>query len=329
MTFSKLLGNEQAKSLLTKLALKERDSHILLFSGTQDVGKKSFAIAFLSLLLGEKHAKKIQGNIHPDVIWLKPEGKLHLHTVASIKQMIDEAPLYPFEAKKKIYIIEEADRMLPPSSNALLKMLEEPPAHICFILLTSHEEAILPTLLSRCSRIPFYPIGEDLIASALEEKGTPSEKIKEIAMISKGSLSLALHLLTEEKNPIQLHFIEILRHFFLERPSLSLTDALDHLEKLIDEQAEKEGVTSQIAEKLLDDFLFWIRDLHYRKTDPQGKDLFYKKHSLDLDRQLQNKIPSLETGLLLIDKARLALQRSIKPKVIFEHLFMQVANSSW
>ncbi len=329
MTFSNLLGNDQAKSLLAKLALKERDSHILLFSGTQDVGKKSFVIAFLSLLLGEKHAKKIQELIHPDVIWLKPEGKLHLHQIASIKQMIDEAPLFPFEAKKKIYVIEEADRMLPTSSNTLLKMLEEPPSHICCILLTSHEEAILPTLLSRCSRIPFYPIGEDLIASALIEKGTSPEIVKKIAMTSKGSFSFALHLLTEEKNPIHLHFMEILRHFFLQKPSLGMIEALDYLEKLIDEKTEEEGGASLLAEKLLDDVLFWIRDLHCKKEDPSGKHLFYEGCSLDLDRQLQYKIPSLETGLLLIDKARLALQRSVKPKVVFENLFMQIADLSW
>lgn len=328
MTFSKLLGNEQAKALLTKLALQKRDSHILLFSGTQDVGKKSFVIAFLSLLLGEKHAKKIEGFIHPDVIWLHPEGKLRLHPVASIKQMIEEAPLFPFEAQKKIYVIEDADRMLPASSNALLKMLEEPPAHICCILLTSHEEAILPTILSRCSRIPFYPIEEDLITSFLKEKGVAPDVIQQIGMNSKGSLSLALHLLTEEKNAIELYFIEILRCFFLQKPSSGMIEALDQLEKLIDEKVEEEGA-SQIAEKLLDNVFFWLRDLHYKKVDPTGKHLFYKEQTLDLDRQLQNAIPTLETALLLVDKARLALQRGIKPKVALENLFMQMATVSW
>ncbi len=327
MTFSKLIGNEQAKSLLTKLALKEKDSHILLFSGTKGVGKKSFAIAFLSLLLGEKHARKVQGFIHPDVIWLKPEGKLHLHTIASIKQMIDEAPLFPFEAKKKIYVIEEADRMLPSSSNALLKMLEEPLSHICCILLTSHEEVILPTLLSRCSRIPFYPIGEDLIGKALEQKGISPEAIQKICMNSKGSLSSALDFLTEEKTPIQLYFMEILRHFFLQRPSLPMIEALEHLEKMIEEKEEES--TSQIAEKLLEEVLCWIRDLHCKKVDSKGAYLFYEEYSSDLERQLKNTIPSLETGLLLLDKARLSLQRGVKSKVVFENLFMQIVDSCW
>lgn len=329
MTFSTLIGNDQAKSLLAKLALKEKDSHILLFSGPEGVGKKSFAIAFLSLLLGQKHAKKIEGLIHPDVIWLKPEGKLHLHPISSIKQMIDEAPLFPFEAKKKIYVIEEADRMLPSSSNALLKMLEEPPSHICCILLTSHEEAILPTLLSRCSRIPFYPIGEDLIAQALEKKEVSIEAIKKISMNSKGSLSRALQLVTEEKNPIQVYFIEILRHFFNQRPSLGMIEALENLEKMIDEKGEEEERSSQIAEKLLDEVFSWMRDLHCRKIDPKGTYLFYEEYSSDLDRQLKKTIPSLETGLLLLDKARLGLQRGVKPKVVFENLFMKMVDSCW
>ncbi|MBS0626763.1 MAG: AAA family ATPase, partial [Verrucomicrobia bacterium] len=247
MTFAKLIGNEQAKANLIKLATQEKDSHVLLFSGLPGVGKKSFALAFSSLLLGEKHAAKIQGKIHPDIIWLKPEGKLHLHPISSIKQMIDEAPLPPFEAKKKIYVIEEADRMLPASSNALLKLLEEPPSHIGFILLTSNEEGILPTLLSRCSKVSFYPIEENLITAALEEKNVPSETIKSIVASCKGSLSLALKLSSEEKDPIRLHFLQIVRHFFLQRPSPGMVEGLELLDNLIEEKTGEEEGSSQIT----------------------------------------------------------------------------------
>lgn len=329
MTFSKLVGNEQAKETLTKLSKQPRDSHILLFSGITGVGKRAFAIAFLNLLLGKRHAGKIEAKIHPDVIWIKPEGKLHLHTAACIKQIIDEAPLSPFEASKKIYVIEEADRMQPVSSNALLKMLEEPPSHVSFLLLTSNEEGILPTLLSRCSRIPFYPIEEPLLISFLEQKGAPSEKAHQLAKSSNGSLSQALKFLADEKDPIKLHFIEILRHFFLQRPSLNFIQALDHLDKLIEEKSEDEGATSQIGEKLLEDLLFWVRDLHYIKEDPNGKGLFYLNFLEDLTRQSQSAIPSLESALLFLDKARLALQRGIKPKVVFERLFAEILDSIW
>ncbi|MBS0626740.1 MAG: hypothetical protein JSS09_00835, partial [Verrucomicrobia bacterium] len=87
--------------------------------------------------------------------------------------------------------------------------------------------------------------------------------------------------------------------------------------------------SSQITEKLLEDLFFWIRDLHYRKEDPTGKDLFYPEYGSDLDRQIQKSIPSLENSLLLIDKARLGLQRSLKPKVVFEKLFVQILESCW
>ena len=158
MPFSNLIGNEPAKSLLAKMASSRRVPHALLFAGPPGVGKSSFAKAFAALLMGPSHANKLKSGNHPDLHLLQPEGKSHTHSIDTIRALIDEASLPPFEAPIKLFILSDAEKMLPSASNALLKTLEEPPPHTHFILLTTFADAVLPTILSRCQKISFFPI---------------------------------------------------------------------------------------------------------------------------------------------------------------------------
>ncbi len=325
MHFSHLYGNELAKSFLKSSATGSR---VFLFSGPEGLGKRSFAIAFLQNFLGQKHAKKILEEIHPDIKWIRPEGKTRMHPVSSIKEMIEDASLAPFEAAKKVYVIEEAERMLPASSNTLLKTLEEPPAHVSFILLTSHEEEMLPTILSRCVRVPFYPIEEEVLTKALEKNGEGFEKAKQVAMASLGSFSKALEILKGSDDPINLHFMEILKKYFLLRPSIGLIESLETLDKLIEKRSKDEDAVSQVVDKLFDDLLFWARDLHFKKIDPSTQDLFHLAALPELERQLQGKLPSLEKVSSLVEEARFALQRHSKAKVVLERLFYQIAEAA-
>jgi DNA polymerase-3 subunit delta' len=259
------------------------------------------------------------------VKWLKPEGKMHLHTVDSIKGMIEDASMTPFEASKKVYVLEEADRCLPASSNALLKTLEEPPPYVFFILLSSHEEGILPTIASRCTRVPFYPIEESLIVEELVKRGVSKPNAELLSIASQGSFSRALELVSGVEDPIAKLFQQMLASCFLQRPNLTLISSLDSLEKLIEKKEEE--VVSKVLDALFSDLLFWLRDLHYLKLDPSAP-VFHSSCLADLQRQAEGKIPSLENTTSLIEESRLAIQRSSKPKVVLEQLFYKVTESN-
>jgi DNA polymerase III delta prime subunit len=127
----------------------------LLFVGPKSSGKLADVRALALALFGEAHRRKIELGSHPDIHHYLVEGKSALHSMESISQLIEEVSLPPFEAPWSLYIIEEAERMLPSSSNALLKTLEEPPSQRLFILLTSQPDALLPTLVSRCRTLTF------------------------------------------------------------------------------------------------------------------------------------------------------------------------------
>ncbi len=316
MHLNVLVGNEPVKFFLTKALKEPFVRQVFLFSGPKGVGKASFAVAFLQDFFGKGHEAKIVEENHPDVKWLRPEGKTKLHSVASIKEMLDGVSLVPFEAKKKVYVIEDAERMLPAASNILLKVLEEPPSHVVFLLVTSHEEEMLPTIISRCTRVPFSPIEESVLIEALHLK---TETPRQIALASEGSFSRALELLKGSEDPIKTQFVKILSQFFLQPISSPLLSSLENLDKLIEKK--EEDAASQILDGLFSDLLFWVRDLHYIKTTQNHNFVFHMNFISDLERQAQLAIPSIESIYLLVEEARLALQRYSKPKVVLERLF--------
>lgn len=93
-----------------------------------------------------------------DLHHLQVEGKVGMHSVATIRDLIEKASLSPFVAAGKAFIIEDAERMLPASANALLKTIEEPPPNTLFILVSQAPEKILPTIRSRSQLVRFKPL---------------------------------------------------------------------------------------------------------------------------------------------------------------------------
>ncbi|MDJ0652220.1 MAG: hypothetical protein QNJ27_04375 [Simkaniaceae bacterium] len=143
--------------------LLEKTPHCLLFEGPKGSRKEEYAEVFARALL--KSEKKDP----PDLRILYPEGKGNYHPIQAIKQFIEETTFPPFEASQKIFMICEADRMLPTSSNALLKTLEEPVSKVTIILLSAHVESLLPTVVSRCFRV-FFDKEEVLEEEGLSEQ---------------------------------------------------------------------------------------------------------------------------------------------------------------
>ncbi len=169
MLFSQLIGNESIKTELRRMVETHAVPGVLLFHGPSGVGKRLFAEEFaLHLLSSSGPADK-----HPDLHHVFPD-KNGMHSIASVREFIAETTLPPFTAKGKVFIVHDADKMLPTSSNALLKTLEEPPPATWIILLATDVGAMLPTVLSRCRQLAFRsshlpPKRNDPVATILLE----------------------------------------------------------------------------------------------------------------------------------------------------------------
>lgn len=124
MPFCNLLGNEMAKAALQRMADQKTVPNTLLFSGPDGVGKSCFALKLAALLMGERHHAKILSGNHPDVHIYLPEGKGSLHPIESMRKLIDEVGMPPFEASVKVFIIHDAHQMLPQAATPSLKRLK-------------------------------------------------------------------------------------------------------------------------------------------------------------------------------------------------------------
>lgn len=207
-TFEEIRGNTPLVEQLRRSAASGRSPHAYLFLGGAGAGKRLIANTFAKALQceGEKrpcdsckscHAFN-HGN-HPDVIYFQPLKNGKTYTIEDVReQLLETVDLKPFQYEKKIYIIEKADTLNIQSQNALLKTLEEPPAHAVFLLLAERAEAFLPTILSRVVVMKIRPLSAETIADYLMQAGHLAEESHILSAYAQGRIGQALELVEDE-----------------------------------------------------------------------------------------------------------------------------------
>lgn len=184
MSFKDIKSEGFAITVLKNALLKEKIAHAYLFLNIGPASEpsksvaRSFAKALNCLNKTDDSCKvcssclKIDKEIHPDVNWLRPAGKSYQIQIEDIRQLQNQIYLTPYEAKRKVYIIEQADCMNAQAANALLKTLEEPPPSSVLILITNNKERLFSTIVSRCQVLRFPDASYKLEA----DKNIPEEE---------------------------------------------------------------------------------------------------------------------------------------------------------
>ncbi len=178
MNFQNIIGNEQIKELLNKTIKNGTITHSYLFVGLEGIGKKLFAKEFAKAILcldeNNKPCNKCKSCIefetsnNPDYYEIDTEeNSIKIDEIRMLQSKTLEKPII---SNKKIYIINDSEKMTKEAQNCLLKTLEEPPEYITIILITSNESNILNTIKSRCTKINFNPIENKKIEEFLKEK---------------------------------------------------------------------------------------------------------------------------------------------------------------
>lgn len=357
--FDHIVGNEQVKKYLIRLVERESEAHSLLFTGIDGIGKSLFAQAYAELILCSddptgNHKRKVQSKNHPDLFFYHPEGKLGLHSMETMRQFIQDVYLPPFEAKKKVFIINDADRMLSYSANALLKTFEEPAAHSLIILISSSPDALLPTILSRCLKISFSPLSKDDIATTIEKK--LNRKPETVLNRCQGSLGKAIKLVEADGEALRalvLSFLSKGDFKIYSRMVEAVKDIAEHVEQaqktreqeLREEMAKvyPEGLTSlqkqalerevegilaiellQHANAVFDCILSWYRDLQLLKVNGNLSYLFNPDYLPSLQKSFERgEFRDIHSLVTAIDYARLALARSTPLENCLEYLFLK------
>jgi DNA polymerase III subunit delta' len=344
--FSQIIGNNNIKSYLKKILTSDLLANTILFEGPDGVGKSIFAKQCASYLMrspndiDEFFSKKLEEENHPDLHVYRPEGKIGMHSIASIRELINQVFMLPFEARAKVFIIHDAERMLPTSANALLKTLEEPTLDSYIFLLTSRDEDILPTILSRCSKVKFSRVSDKDIVDLLVNKTKLTEaEAKNIAVISHGSVAHALELAQLEEHSIREQcLIKILAKDGI-FSCFDLLEAISQLDGLYpkEEKNSKEDVNRKddTAVKwhknvnvLFSQILMWYRDLHMIKILGRNNtaSLFFENYRSLIEKQNLEDIPQLEHVHEVIEEAKVAVNRNIKFKTCMEQLFLSLTS---
>jgi DNA polymerase-3 subunit delta' len=229
--FEALYGNEQNKKLLSFFIINKKIPNSILFYGEQGVGKLSFAKEFANLVVGSNK------DSHPDIrVYKLEEGQLN-HPIQTIRQIKEEVYLPSFSSNKKVFIIQDANKMQPAAANALLKTLEEPSDQGCIILISSSVSELLQTISSRCTKIFFTPLSElDIESFLVKEKNISPLFAKEIAQKSFGNLNEALSFL----ETLTLNWKQELETLVLNFPVLPYEQVQKKIQ-LLDSHLEKNG----------------------------------------------------------------------------------------
>ncbi len=204
MPFADLYGQELVKKILRQSLREQSLPGALLFAGPDELAMKRMAVVLAQALnCLEKtddacgvcaSCQAIYQNRFPDVIEAGGEKnkKLKGLGIEEAREIRQLALMKPMIGRKRVFILEEAERMTPEAANALLKILEEPPAHVHFTLITRNPGLIIPTILSRCRLISFQPLSPEDEAKVLMAAGVPAQRAKLMVYLADGSLERGL-----------------------------------------------------------------------------------------------------------------------------------------
>jgi len=323
MSFASITAQDEAVEILQDEIRNKRLSHAYLFSGKSGIGKSKLAFEFSKAIFCENSAldscgeciscKKMDHHNHPDFKKIEILEDKNAISIDQIRELKKEIAYKPYEADRKIYIIEEAEEMTKEAANSLLKTLEEPPSFATIILLAEDTGKMLPTIISRCQQIKLKTASRAKIKELLIKRGTAAEKAELLSMTAEGSPGKAIKA-AEMDN-------------YFENRALLYDFLADIFSKNTMEIFKISKKTASFLNSgfpcfnLLSD---WYRDIMMFKQDyleaVKNKDYMDKIKSSAAEMSLDLIMEKLE----LIDRSERYIKRNVRTKLSLEVLFFKL-----
>ncbi len=347
LTFDEVYGQDVIVKTLKNSILNNRLNHAYLFTGPRGTGKTSVAKILGKTINCEqlngiepcnKCVNCTQINLKQSVDIIEIDAASN-NGVEEIRELKSKINLVPSIGKYKVYIIDEVHMMTTSAFNALLKTLEEPPAHVVFVLATTEPHKIPATILSRCQRFDFKKIGINKIVERLDYIAS-NEKIeidenalKEIARLSDGGMRDAISMfdqvLSFADNNITTNDIHEINGTITQQEIKVFVDALlegniEYLLNLIDNYNE----SGKNFVKLAEEIIYYLKNVLLYMTVPN----YFKNNKINIKEYEDSTTKMNEDKLLVVikefNKLILDIKNTNNPKLMLELIIINLVNNN-
>lgn len=319
-----VIGQEGAVRILSRVLKSGKVNHAYLFVGPEGVGKRYLATKFASALNCDDPVirpcgkclpcTKIENSNHPDVKVIVPDsGSLKIDQIRELKK---ELRYEPFEGRFRVFIIPDCEALTEQAANSLLVALESPPERTVFILTASNEEALLPTIVSRCQKVRFGKATNMEIETFLHERhGVPVARARAIAATAGGIVGKAVSWSSEDA-PLEFRarVLSLLRGI----PGAQLSDILEAA-------ASFEKCGREDLDILFDAMLAWYRDLMLVAGTGKTSGII----NTDMSGELAQLAPRFDMSALvnaigIVEDTRVAIHGNANVRLALESMFLRL-----
>jgi len=312
-------GQEHIYKLIQNSIATKRISHAYLLLGPEHIGKSTLALEitkYIHCLEPEKpcqncmHCLRILEKTHPDVITLG-------NSIKDVRELKQQVSLTPFLSTQKTIILNQADKLTLEASNALLKVLEEPPDNVTFILCALDEQYLPGTIISRCQKLELFPLDETKIYDYLNDNyNLSSAEASIITKLSNGRLGWAIKACTDT-NVMQTRNLDI--SLLIEIIEGDMSERF-----LISQQLTNNYNKSK--ESIYSTFETWIsylRDLILLKNDAKELIINIDHHDELSKSEKQFELLTIIDSIKEIDKAAQNLSKNGNPRITLDNLLIR------
>ncbi|MBQ9989936.1 MAG: DNA polymerase III subunit delta' [Lachnospiraceae bacterium] len=327
--FTDIIGQEQIREHLQNAISMDKVSHAYIIHGELGAGKEFISKIFAMTLQCEKgktepceecrSCKQTESRNHPDIIWVTHEKPNSIGVEDIRGQVNNDMVIKPYYGPKKIYIINEAEKMTPQAQNALLKTLEEPPAYGVILLLTTNVDALLPTIVSRSIVLHMRPARDrDIEAYLMKNLQVPDYKARICAAFARGNMGKAKHLAeSEEFEHIKEEAVSLLKYI----RDMEIAEIVTAIKKINEYKMD--------VNSYLDILFIWYRDILLFKATKEPNDLIFKDEIQYIKRTAdRSSYEGIETILNALDKAQQRIGANVNFDLAMELLFLTVKENS-
>lgn len=337
MPFSQVIGQEKAKRFLKEVMAKNKIPHAYLFTGIPGIGKTTMARALTMALncldsnggvaCGRcSSCRQIQGGNSPDFVLIESLEDSQYIKIEQIRNDLNRKLSFAPFGRFRVSVIYQAEKMTEEASNAFLKTLEEPPPMNILILHATEPLDLLPTIVSRCQKVPFQPLSYQNITEWLKsEKDMDAETASVLAKISAGSLGRSLRM-------FEAGFLDKRGDWLLEIAKILNLAEAEIIEFALQCSGEEKYPGIGVSEKgenrifdMLSVWETWYRDLLLVCEGASPNLIINTDFSHKLQKSAGNfKINQLIESLFIINSAKKDLRRKQNTKLVMEHMLLNL-----